>query len=110
VLCQRYFQKSYDQTNALGTATTYGEIRWSAANTAGEAAPTIILPVVMRTTPTLTFYSPANGASGNAYNYSTSSNVPFTGTNTFGSTGWSGGPGFAAGHIIGYHYVASSEL
>lgn len=110
-LCQRYYQKSYDViVDKPGIITTAGEVRWQAAGTGGESCPTIMLPVVMRTTPTLTFYSPTTGTSGNARNYSTSADAAMTGTNTNGSRGWSGGAGFTAGHIVGYHYTASAEL
>jgi hypothetical protein len=110
-LCQRYFQKSYDQANALGTVTTTGEVRWQAASTGGESAPTIMLPVVMRAAPTLTLYSAATGASGNVRNYSTAADVAMVGANVVGARGWSGGTtGFTAGNIIGYHYAAAIEL
>jgi hypothetical protein len=110
-LCQRYFQKSYDQANALATVTTAGEVRWQAASTGGESAPTIMLPVVMRATPTLTLYSPVTGASGNVRNFTTGADVAMTGANTIGSRGWSGGTtGFLATSILGYHYSANIEL
>ena len=111
-LCQRYFQKSYDiLTDKLGTVTTTGEVRWVAATVAGESAPTVMLPVVMRTTPTIIFYNTQTGASGSVYNYSASTSTAMTGTNVSGSRGWSGGnSSFTAGHIIGYHYGATAEL
>jgi hypothetical protein len=112
-LCQRYFQKSYDiVTDKLGTTTTTGEVRWaSGASAPGESAPTIMLPVVMRTTPTVTFYSANNGASGYVYNYSSATNTAMTGVNVAGSRGWSGGTtAFTAGNIIGYHFAATAEL
>jgi hypothetical protein len=110
-LCQRYFQKSYDQATALGTVATTGEIRWVSVSTAGEAGPTIMLPVAMRTTPTITFYSPNNGASGFAYNYSSSTNTATSGHFGSGPRGWSGtGVSFTAGHIVGYQFIATAEL
>jgi hypothetical protein len=110
-LCQRYFQKSYDQATALGTVATTGEIRWVSVSTAGEAGPTIMLPVTMRTTPTITFYSPNNGASGFAYNYSSSTNTATSGHFGSGPRGWSGtGVSFTAGHIVGYQFIAAAEL
>ena len=110
-LCQRYFQKSYDQANALATATTTGEVRWQAASTGGESAPTVMLPVVMRTAPTLTLYSAATGASGNVRNYSTGADVAMVGANVVGSRGWSGGTtGFLATSVVGYQFAATSEL
>jgi len=110
-LCQRYFQKSYDQADALGTVTSTGEVRWQAASTGGESAPTIMLPVVMRAAPTLTLYSPVTGASGNVRNFTTGADVAMTGANTIGSRGWSGGTtGFLATSTLGYHYSATIEL
>jgi len=110
-LCQRYFQKSYDQATALGTVTTTGEIRWVSVSTAGEAGPTIMLPVAMRTTPSITFYSANNGASGFAYNYSSSTNTATSGYFGAGPRGWSGtGVSFTAGHIVGYQFIATAEL
>ena len=110
-LCQRYFQKSYNTTEAVGLTTTTGEVRWVAATAAGEAAPTIMLPVVLRASPTVTLYSANNGASGFVYNYSTATNTAMTGFNTSGTRGWSGGTtSFTAGNIIGYHFAATSEL
>jgi hypothetical protein len=113
-LCQRYFQKSYNQETALATGSfPAGEVRWQSANTAIQSAPTIMLPVVMRATPTLTIYSPSDGASGNVYNHSTGANVAMTGADsaTVGTRGWSGGStGFADTHIIGYQYAATAEL
>jgi len=109
-LCQRYYQKSYNKTDAPGTTTTTGELRFQTAGTGGESFPTVVLPVPMRITPTLVFYSPNNGASGAFYNYSAGTNPTMTGTNTNGERGWSGGSGASATSICGYHYTASAEL
>jgi len=110
-LCQRYYQKSYNQSTAVGTASTTGELRYVVASSAGEANSSVVLPVVMRTSPTVTFYSPNNGASGYVYNYSTSTNSVMSGTNTVGERGWSGGnAGFTATSLIGYQYTAVAEL
>ena len=72
--CQRYYQKSYDYGVAPGTATYNGCSRGESIN-----ANTIdICPrfkVDMRATPTVTIYSPADGASGNCYfDHSTNAN------------------------------------
>ena len=73
-LCQRYYQKSYDYGVAPGTATYNGCSRGESIN-----ANTIdICPrfkVDMRATPTVTIYSPTDGASGNCYfDHSTNAN------------------------------------
>jgi len=109
-MCQRYYQKSYEQATALGTVTTTGEIRFQTAGTGGESFPTIMFPVVMRAIPTLTFYSANNGASGVFYNYSTGTNPAMATVNTNGSRGFSGGVGATAANICGYHFTASAEL
>ena len=72
--CQRYYQKSYDYSVAPGTATYNGCSRGESIN-----ANTIdICPrfkVDMRSTPTVTIYSPTDGASGNCYfDHSTNAN------------------------------------
>jgi hypothetical protein len=109
-LCQRYYQKSYNRTDVPGTTTSTGEIRFQTAGTGGESFPPVVLPVPMRTTPSLVFYSPNSGASGAFYNYSAGTNPTMTGTNNNGERGWSGGPGASATSICGYHYTASAEL
>ena len=63
-LCQRYFCKTYNQSVAPGTATGTSNIR---STTTGNAYGTIGIwnfPVTMRATPTVTGYSPNNGAAG----------------------------------------------
>jgi hypothetical protein len=109
-LCQRYYQKSYNQLTVPGTVTTVGEVRFQTAGTGGESFPTINFPVVMRATSTNTFYSPNNGSSGFFYNYSTGTTPAMVGTNTSGERGFSGGPGAGATNICGYHYSANAEL
>lgn len=63
--CQRYWQQSYVQGVAPGTATSNGE-RATMTSGGGVTAATIQvdLSVVMRTQPTGTAYSPVTGASG----------------------------------------------
>mgnify|MGYP003645000377 CR=1 FL=1 len=109
-MCQRYFQKSYNQGTAPATATTVGALRFVPATGGGEAAPIVMLPVTLRATPTLAFYSPNTGTAAKAYNYSTSADVTQSGVNNSGMRGWSGSTGFTANQIIGYHYTASAEL
>jgi hypothetical protein len=64
--CQRYFSKSYNLTVAPATTTTVGaRVFELAANANQEHACTFEFPTAMRTTPTVTGYSPQSGASGN---------------------------------------------
>lgn len=56
LLCQRYFFKSYDQTQPIGTATFGGMVfQHGASDVFGNGGLTVFHPVEMRTTPTMTF-------------------------------------------------------
>ena len=61
-LCQRYFQKSWDEGNAVGSAVSENansvQECWGSENV-GIAGQSIALPVNMRTAPTLTVYDMA---------------------------------------------------
>lgn len=70
LLCQRYFYKTfqYDTTPAQAQGVQHG-IRWPApvAGVATHRPQSFFFPVPLRTTPTITFYSPVS-ASPEAYN------------------------------------------
>ena len=66
-LCQRYFQKSYALTTAVATATATNAVTWEAQATGNYNNVYVSFPVDMRATPTVTIYSPNNGASGFMY-------------------------------------------
>jgi hypothetical protein len=61
--CQRYFQKSYNQGHAPGSATSTGTSWVTIAQGGGRITHTAYLSTPMRATPTLTLYDWA-GASG----------------------------------------------
>lgn len=63
MLCQRYFEKSYDLNVAPGTASAEGCVISYAMNGATVAAPIVSYKVPKRAVPTLTFYS-LSGAAG----------------------------------------------
>jgi len=60
-MCQRYYQKSYPQSTAPGTATSYDGCIQHAFGTAGSGiiGSSTVYPVVMRAAPTLTVYDAA---------------------------------------------------
>lgn len=63
--CERYFQSSFSQGTAAGTATAVGFVGMSAAGTGtGRALSGYNLRTVMRAAPTVTVYSTTNGTSG----------------------------------------------
>ena len=66
-LASRYFQTTYNLGTALGTASTGSGVVGRTLD-AQQSYPTLnwCMPVAMRTTPTVTYYSPITGASGKA--------------------------------------------
>ena len=69
-LCQRYYQKSFNQgqvpTNSGLSSTTY--TNWTLSNPGGGSyANSWVFPVIMRTTPTITFYNPISPTGTAAY-------------------------------------------
>ena len=109
-LCQRYYEKSYNQDVVPGVASfTPG----FASSTASSAAPTqangCSFKVTKRANPTCVSYNAVTGASGSAYRVSDGANVAITLT----SPGYSGiGYIDFASNSNGYywHFTASSEL
>jgi len=114
-LCQRYFCKTYNQGVAVGSVDLNGCIQNRAQGTASSQ---LIIktnyPVVMRATPTLTWYSPDSGNPGYVYNGSTTSDVAVNTDNRNGgdrATGY-GGLATAPGDLqpVYGHITAEAEL
>jgi hypothetical protein len=108
--CQRYYEKSYAQATAPGTATFTGCIDKYIGVTVTGSGDQIYYRVTKRGAVTVTIYSPSTGTSGKVWNNSAAVDVTVTG----GSNGegaysfyWSQTSG---GLNASYHYVASSEL
>lgn len=67
--CMRYFQKSYSQAVALGTATSAGQLDGRKPNTSTVITNLgVRFPVVMRVAPSVTLYSPSTGDSARVRN------------------------------------------
>jgi len=112
-LCQRYFEKSYDQGTAPATNTTTGTFNFSGAS---EGNGNVIVPIqysTKRTAPTLTGYLAA-GTSG-SWNYersgsSTTGSITFDRTSDRESRAYIAvGSNFVAAYVYG-HWIASAEL
>ena len=97
-LCQRYYQKSYDQLVIPGTNDSTGA-RIAISNGAGTWGATVDFPNVMRASPTVTLYTITGGV------------PPFGLGNSVGSSGFhifqSSG---TANTSARFHYVASAEI
>ena len=107
-LCQRYFQKSYNQTTVPGTGTTTGMIS-HLCGTSGTAAfyNTVQFGVLMRSAPSITAYDTA-GTSGKVYrgvDGKTAATLYISDRNaTIGTDDTTNAIGFY------YQYTASAEL
>jgi hypothetical protein len=111
--CQRYYSKSYNIDVAPGTVTYVGSLAaFSPTASSNRPVIPIFFPVSMRTTPTLTAYSPNNGASGNFYNNDATANFAVQTSINIGSSGASWLPSgiMTANAFFTGHWVAISEL
>ena len=111
-LCQRYFCKSYNSEVAPGAATTVGATAFYSPTSQGNR-PIIqtYFPVTMRATPTVTAYSPNNGATGNFYNADQTTNVTVSSIN-LGASGatWYVNSAMTVGVYGIGHWTASAEF
>lgn len=115
MLCQQYYEKSYDLGVAPGTATEQGQAAFflyglTSANYAGGA--TSNLKVTKRATPAITLYSPQTGAVGKIYNAGNSADVSCAavsiGQNGFFVTSDSFGPTVTIN--LRWQWTADAEL
>ncbi|HEY1878309.1 MAG TPA: hypothetical protein VGG68_00100, partial [Caulobacteraceae bacterium] len=114
--CQRYYEKSYLQGSAAGTATTQAMTNVYFTGVS-SAANSINIPIVYKATkrvvPTLTIYSPATSTAGKAHDYSgnaadVTATIQFPGDGSFVCNA----PMAAATPTIniGFHWTADAEL
>ena len=106
-LCQRYYEKSHNCSFAPGTSGAHQVGNLYVAVLSAYEAPGTRFAVTKRTAPTITIYSPVDGASGKCYS---------GGANRDATAGYIGEASF--GYITGssyttplqYHWVADAEL
>ena len=107
-LCQRYYEKTYDQSVVPGTANDKGAfftVRIDSIGGGGTA-----YKVTKRATPTVTFYSPTTGTSGQARNYTTSADTAAS-AQSIGDAGFYVLAGSATnGAGLGVQWTAAAEL
>lgn len=115
-MCQRYYEMSYDIGVAPGTASnTSGVTAAAIFGLSGVVSTGLIMSifkVTKRATPTITLYSPNNGASGNVYQFGAANNKAgasqYIGMNSF--QGYSTALTDSGDINFGYHWTAASEL
>lgn len=110
-MCQRYFHKSYQQSEAPGSVAINSCIQFPATYAGGEGSPVISFPVVMRASPTLVFYSPNTGTAARRHCINSASDEVLTGVNAQGDAGFAGAStGHTVGYLYRYHYTAAAEI
>jgi len=107
-MCQRYYEKTYNQSVAPGTAADLGAfftVRIDSVGGGGTA-----YKVTKRATPTVTFYSPSTGTSGQARNYSTSADTAASAQSIGEGAFYVLAASASNGQGLGVQYVVSIEL
>jgi hypothetical protein len=115
-LCQRFWEKSYDLGTAVGTATLTGApIQHGGGSLILTGA---AFKVQKRAAPTVTIYSPYDGAADrvcyyNAYDAYGGYQSPCYGS-SIGQWGFNlslaSSPGFSSSYMFRFHFTASAEL
>jgi hypothetical protein len=123
VLCQRYYQRSYDLGVATGTV-----VAGSVSGTWQYNQPSFFIgtgnygmncgtpfPVIMRAIPTITVYSPSSGTAGsvtpwNGSDYTLISSGGFVNASTSRITGGGYNNATTSGLVYGFQWTASAEL
>lgn len=109
ILCQRYYEKSYNLDNAPGTVTDIGRIHWYQLGNTPRCY--MIFRVVKRNTPTVVIYATTTGNSGHVTDNFSGFLDKNANADDIGENGFTllisealAGPGFFS------HYIADAEL
>jgi hypothetical protein len=107
-MCQRYFAKSYSQSDAVGASTSLSSVVYELATAStGAMHQAVRFPVSMRGVPTVTLYDQL-GASGKVYK---GANGKTADTFYIGSEAFAGGTTDATSTtLMVFQYTASAEL
>ena len=108
-LCQRYYEKSYNQSTVPATGQIAGAAATVSSSLAPTQAPGVTFKVTKRTAPTMAIYNGVTGAVGFSYRVSDAASV----ATTFSHIGEHGAsyiniPSSANGYY--FHFTAASEL
>ena len=111
-MCQRYYEKSYQQSQFAGAAVSSGVFGWT-GRTGGTQSFNLGFAVTKRTTPLITFYSSTTGTPNTARNDSKAADVTMSGGLYTGESGTGGavmGDTAAGGNILKAQWTADAEL
>ena len=107
--CQRYYEKSYNQSTVPGTGEASGAVASVSSNLAPTQAPGVSFKVTKRAIPTMAIYNATTGEIGKSYRVADAASVD----TSFSSIGEHGVvhinvPSSANGYY--FHYTANAEL
>jgi hypothetical protein len=110
---QRYYETSYDQDTAVGTATNAGAVAWAVV-ASNRPSYHVAYKTPKRSAPSITLYNPATANTTGLRNIGSSSSGAGT-LEASGTTGFrvywpSGNTGQVVGDTISGHFVANAEL
>ena len=113
LLCQRYFEKSYDTTTAVGTATRVGTVDWNFANMGTYGVVNIFYRATKRSSATVTNYDPDVANTVGLRYWNGSAEVQGTGSRdgwygSQNSSRWALGSTSQSNAV--FHWTASAEL
>jgi hypothetical protein len=110
-LCQRYFEKSYGQSQALGTIDE-NQATWGSVNSVDQTLVVMqqTYKVTKRVAPTVTVYNTATGGTGTFIQGASTATVLFvtTGESIMGRLYATAG--MTSGTYVRFHWTASAEL
>jgi hypothetical protein len=110
---QRYYEKSYNQADPVGTATQNNSLSWSVLS-GNRPSYGVNYKTPKRATPAITIYNPSMGTAGTARNTGVASDgactIERSGDSAFGVFWNAANTGQTLGQSIRAHYVADAEL
>ena len=118
-LCKRYYQKSYAYETAPGTADSFLNqmIGRAYATVTNRMELNTRFEVEMRTTPTLTTYTPSGGTTGKVEDYASGTGTAAGTARDVAAVRNLGNKGFggisvspAQDGVLGVHYTADAEI
>lgn len=107
--CERYFEKSYEYADTPGATGVNGFFQL-AGNANGNNFGTVFFRTRKRSQPTITYYNPVTGTSGELRNVTTSANAASSANEPSQTCFHTSAYGNGANDQIHLHWIADSEL
>jgi hypothetical protein len=116
-LCQRYFEKSFNQATAPAQNAGFniGELQFTSGRAASDNvwSPSVVFAVTKRAVPSVVLFNPA-AADGNIRDFVANGNFSSSSINSVGTSGLNvyglSNAGTSVGNVLGVHWTASAEL